>query len=101
MTRPGETTLRLLLAPIAEHLADASVTEVVVNRPGEVGVERRDGWSWHEVPELSFDRLDAIATLCAALSQQDVDPSTRCARPSCQTASACRSAVRLRWPRAP
>lgn len=72
--RPGETTLRLLLAPIAEHLADADVREVVVNRPGEVGVERRDGWSWHEVPELTFDRLDAIATLCAALSQQDVGP---------------------------
>lgn len=72
--RPGETTLRRLLAPIAEHLADASVTEVVVNRPGEVGVERRDGWSWHVVPELTFDRLDAIATLCAALTQQDVGP---------------------------
>ena len=79
MSRPGENTLRLLLAPIAPALADAAVTEIVVNRPGEVGVERRSGWTWHDVPELSFQRLDAIATLCAARSQQDVGPE----RPLC------------------
>ena len=72
--RAGESTLRLLLAPIAAHLVDPSATEVVINRPGEVGVERRDGWAWHDVPELTFERLDAIATLCAAMSQQDVGP---------------------------
>jgi type IV secretion system protein VirB11 len=72
--RAGESTLRLLLAPIAAHLMDPSATEVVINRPGEVGVERRDGWAWHDVPELTFERLDAIATLCAAMSQQDVGP---------------------------
>ena len=79
MTRPGENTLRLLLAPIAPALADAAVTEVVINRPGEVGIERPSGWTWQEVPELSFQRLDAIATLCAAMSQQDVGPE----RPLC------------------
>ena len=79
MRRPGESTLRLLLAPIAEHLADPTVTEVVVNRPGEAGVERRDGWTWYELPELTFEKLDAVATLCAAMSQQDVGPE----RPLC------------------
>lgn len=73
--RAGEGTLRLLLKPIAAPLADADVTEIVVNRPGEMGVEQRgSGWSWHDVPELSFARLDAVATLCASLSQQDVGP---------------------------
>lgn len=75
MARPGENTLRLLLAPIAEHLAAPDVTEIVINRPGEVGVERRSGWSWHDVPELTFAKLDAIATLCASLSNQDVGPN--------------------------
>ncbi|SCX35818.1 P-type DNA transfer ATPase VirB11 [Agrobacterium rosae] len=79
MTRRGESTLRLLLDPIAKHLADPSVTEVVINRPGEAGVERRDGWTWYELPELTFEKLDAIATLCAAMSQQDVGPE----RPLC------------------
>lgn len=78
-TRPGETTLRLLLEPLTALLADAGVTELVVNRPGEAGVERAGVWSWQELPELSFARLDAIATLCAALSQQDVGPE----RPLC------------------
>ncbi|ONF49435.1 hypothetical protein RSM1_09170 [Methylobacterium radiotolerans] len=72
--RAGENTLRRLLAPIAEFLAAPEVTEIVINRPGEVGVERRDGWSWHDVPTLTFEKLDAIATLCAALSNQDVGP---------------------------
>lgn len=75
MTRAGEATLRLLLAPIAGPLADPAVTEVVVNRPGEVGVERRGvGWSWLAVPEFTYARLDAIATLAASLSSQDVGP---------------------------
>lgn len=79
MSRLGETTLRQLLAPIAPALADPRVTEVVINRPGEVGIETAQGWTWQAVPELTYSRLDAIATLCAALSQQDVGPD----RPLC------------------
>jgi type IV secretion system protein VirB11 len=81
MSRPGENTLRLLLAPIASALADPTVREVVVNRPGEVGIERGNGWLWQDVPELTFQRLDAISTLAAALSQQDVGPE----QPLCGT----------------
>lgn len=77
--RPGETTLRLLLEPVAAFLADAAVTDAVVNRPGELGLERGGAWSWHTVPALTPERLDAIATLCAALTQQDVGPE----RPLC------------------
>jgi type IV secretion system protein VirB11 len=77
--RPGESTLRLMLAPIAEFLASDDVTEVVINRPGEVGVERRSGWEWHDRPDLTYSRLDMIATLCASMSQQDVGPE----RPLC------------------
>ena len=74
MSRPGERTLRLMTAPISGFLADADTTEVVINRPGEVGVERRGQWSWHNLPELDFARLDAIATLAAAMMKQDVGP---------------------------
>lgn len=79
MNRPGERTLRLMLAPIGGFLADGSTTEVVTNRPGEVGVERRGQWTWHDVPELDFARLDAIGTLAAAMMKQDVGPD----RPLC------------------
>ena len=74
MTPLGAATLRQLLAPIAPALADPRVTEVVINRPGEVGIETNQGWTWQAAPELTYSRLDAIATLCAALSQQDVGP---------------------------
>ncbi|HYH37640.1 MAG TPA: P-type DNA transfer ATPase VirB11 [Azospirillum sp.] len=77
--RPGEATLRLLLEPVAAFLADPAVTDAVVNRPGELGLERNAVWSWHAVPALTPDRLDAVATLCAALTQQDVGPE----RPLC------------------
>jgi hypothetical protein len=40
-TRNGETTLRHLLAPIRDVLDDPATTEVVVQRPGEVGIDRR------------------------------------------------------------
>jgi type IV secretion system protein VirB11 len=79
LLRPGEATLRLLLAPLAPALADPQVTEIVINQPGEAGIESREGWAWQAVPELTYARLDAIATLCAALSQQDVGPE----RPLC------------------
>lgn len=75
MSRPGESTLRYLMAPLEPALADPTVTELVINRPYEIGIERRSGWTWQEAPTLSYSRLDAIATLCAALSQQDVGPA--------------------------
>lgn len=81
MTRPGEGTLRRLLAPLSQHLADPAATEVVVNRPGEVAVERGGAWHWHAVPGLDYGRLDAIATLAAGLTRQDVGPE----RPLCGT----------------
>jgi type IV secretion system protein VirB11 len=77
--RAGERTLRLLVEPIAAFLADPATTDIVVQRPGEVGVEAAGVWSWHHCPELTFGRLDGIATLCAAMSQQDVGPD----RPLC------------------
>lgn len=79
--RAGERTLRLLLAPLADPLSDPTTTEVVVNQPGVAAVEAGGRWSWLDLPELDFDRLDAIATLSAAMTQQDVGPD----RPLCAT----------------
>jgi len=81
MMRRGETTLRTLLAPIDRQLSDPTVTELVINQPGEIGVEYRGRWEWFNVPELTFKRLDSIAILSAAMSRQDVGPST----PICST----------------
>jgi type IV secretion system protein VirB11 len=71
----GETTLRHLLAPIDNLRIDPSVTEIVINRPGEVGTERGGVWTWREAAELTFDRLDAIALLTGRMTNREADPA--------------------------
>src|SRR5690348_6401305 len=82
MARAGETTLRLLIEPIQVWLDDPDATEICINRPGEVWVERRGEWQRHPVPLLDFGVLEAIATLAAAMTQQDIGPN----HPLCATA---------------
>jgi type IV secretion system protein VirB11 len=71
----GEKTLRNLLADggIQPFLNDPLTTEVVVNKPGEVGVEQAGKWSWFDRPALTFDTLDAIGILAAAMTSREVD----------------------------
>ncbi|MBU8541783.1 ATPase, T2SS/T4P/T4SS family [Falsiroseomonas tokyonensis] len=70
----GEATLLGLLAPFAAVLARPGTREIVVNRPGRFGVEGDDGWTWHDAPELTFARLDAILTLAASRTSKRVGP---------------------------
>ncbi len=60
------------LAPLRSLLEPADVTELVVNRPYEVGVESTGGWRWACVPELSFDWLSTLAIAAAAHTRQDI-----------------------------
>lgn len=41
---------------ILEHMGSADVTEICINRPGEVWLETSAGWRREEVPGLSFER---------------------------------------------
>ncbi len=76
--RPGEATLRDLLAPdIAPHLAHPATEEVVVNKPGEVGVEQNGRWSYHSAPSLTFDNLRAIVHLASYLRGKDVGVASK------------------------
>jgi type IV secretion system protein VirB11 len=68
-------TLRHLLAPFRPFLADPATTEVVVNRPGEIGVEAGGTWSWHQEPRLTFDWLDSLGILAAFNTGQDIAPT--------------------------
>ena len=46
----------------------------MVNQVGRFGVENGAGWHWHDAPALTFNRLDAIGTLAAAYTSQEVGP---------------------------
>lgn len=89
----GTSSLELMLVPITEPLADPDVTEIVLNRPGEVGIEREGAWHWIDVPEFTFDRLDAIGILAGfALSKEfgPADPICLTTLPGGQRFTACR-----------
>ncbi|WP_267382254.1 MULTISPECIES: P-type DNA transfer ATPase VirB11 [unclassified Sphingomonas] len=60
------------LAPVRALMEPVDVTELVINRPYEAGVEQGGKWTWHEVPEMSFDWLMTLARAAAAATKQDI-----------------------------
>jgi len=69
------------LAPLRTFLDQAEITELVVNRPNEVGIEGRGGWEWQEVSELSSDWLESLSNAMANFTSQKVSAET----PICST----------------
>lgn len=65
--------VRELLSPLSRFLRDKTLYEVIVNRPGQVVTEGREGWLTHEVPELSYERLMRLARAVASFSNQSID----------------------------
>src|SRR3546814_20852234 len=46
------------VAPLRPFLDAPDVTELVINRPCEVGIEGRRGWSWEQDERLSAEWLE-------------------------------------------
>jgi type IV secretion system protein VirB11 len=67
---------RELLRPLEPFLRLADVTEVVVNRPGEVMFEQGATWYRQDVPDLVLPRLLALARAVATFADQDIGPRT-------------------------
>jgi type IV secretion system protein VirB11 len=66
------STLALTLRTLQRFLDDPAVTEVCVNRPGEVFIETAAGWRREPVPEISFDWCLRFAKLVANFTSQRV-----------------------------
>jgi len=58
--------------PIRRYLERDDVTELVINEPGLIGLETREGWEWHAEPALDNAALMTLATLIAGLTKQDI-----------------------------
>ncbi|MBS0174291.1 MAG: P-type DNA transfer ATPase VirB11 [Nitrospira sp.] len=67
--------LRAYLKPLNEILK-GDVTEVCVNRPGEAWTEDNNGWVRHAVPELTLEKCQQLAKLCATTTHQKIDETT-------------------------
>ena len=69
--RPVDSYLGIYLTPLAEHLARADVTDVYINRPGELWVETLGGATERiEVPDLTDALLWRLARQVASLTCQ-------------------------------
>jgi type IV secretion system protein VirB11 len=71
-----DAAVQHLLRPFAPWLADAAVTEIAVNRPGEVWVERQARWQRFDLASVDTPALAALATAVASYSSQRVDAAT-------------------------
>lgn len=76
---------------IADYLASSDVTEICINRPGELFLETRRGWERIEVPTLTFDRARQFCTAVVNESNTgqritDVDPVVSLTFPTGQRA---------------
>lgn len=70
----SDAMVRELIRPLEALLARAGTTELVINRPRQAFIEQHGQWTAVEVPDLSFERLSALATAIANYSDQDISP---------------------------
>ena len=68
----AEASLRHYLEPIAPLLAVEGVTDLVINRPGEVGIEVAGKWEWHKDERLTLPYLESLARQIAHHNRQDI-----------------------------
>ena len=69
------------LQPLRALLDADAVTEVVINKPFEIGVEGRSGWEWVNDEKLSIEWLETLARSMANYTKQKVGQTT----PICST----------------
>lgn len=68
----ADASIRYLLKPFEKALAHPDVTEICVNRPGEMFVEAAGSWHYREVPELTVESLKSLGVAVAAHSRNDL-----------------------------
>ncbi len=65
--------LDAFLAPLAAHLDRGDVTDLYINRPGELWLDTRTGTERHDVPALDDASLWRLARQIAAASDQGIN----------------------------
>ena len=64
--------LETYLKPLKSYFAETGVSEISINRPKEIWVERYGDMYHHEIPEFDFEHLKALARLVAQSTEQRV-----------------------------
>ena len=71
-----DTSVNFMLGPLQPYLDASDVTEICVNRPFEVFVERQGKWCSYDVPELSYDHLMRLGVAVATFANSVFGEST-------------------------
>jgi type IV secretion system protein VirB11 len=67
------SSLELLLRPLRPYLVAPDISELCINRPGELFVETREGWRCERLPFADFDWCRRLAKLIANSTRQRID----------------------------
>ena len=73
MSAPQRVYLDAFLTPLASYLSRSDVTDLYINRPGEVWVETAGGVERHQEPALDDTALWRLARQIAAASDQGIN----------------------------
>jgi type IV secretion system protein VirB11 len=65
--------LKFTMAPLCAPMSAEGVTDLVVNRPGEIGIERNGRWEWSEDRRLDLPWLEALAMQVASYNRQTIN----------------------------
>ena len=63
------------MTPLRPYLIDPSITEVAVNRPGEIWTEGQGGWARHVNAAMTFDACMELANLVANFNGKGISSS--------------------------
>jgi type IV secretion system protein VirB11 len=66
------TSVLFLLNMIEEWMSDPDITEICINRPSEVFVERQGKWERHDVPKMDYEHLQSLGTAVASYVQNEL-----------------------------
>lgn len=66
------TSVNHFLEPLQPFLDTPEITEIVVNRPGQVYFETRAGWQSEAVPALTYDHLIKLGVAVAKFAGENV-----------------------------
>lgn len=70
------TALETFLAPLKPVFARDGVSEVSINRPGEIWIEQRGEMQREEIPELTLEHLKSMGRLVAQSTEQSISEET-------------------------
>jgi type IV secretion system protein VirB11 len=88
-----DVLLRTYLEPLRRFLDDPTVTEVCVNRPGEVFTESSRGWERFDVEELSFGHGMSLSKTIATSAKQRLTESDNMLSAALPTGERCQIVV--------